>query len=253
MKHRLSTVIMTFNEEAKIERCIRSVQSISDEIVLLDSYSTDRTVEIAQSLGARIEYSAFLGYIKQRELSISLANNQWVLALDADEYLSAELQEEISNVLQNPTAEAYYINRFNAINGYFLKHGSWFPHYIIRLFDKDHIYCSGNPPHDRIYAQEGVKTAKLKSLLMHHCNENIHDRLTTVNNHSTIAAQHRFKIGKKSNYLRVVFKPIWKFFVEYILRLGFMDGFYGYLMARTTAYYIYLRESKLMELWKNKK
>jgi len=250
---KLSTVIMTYNEEEKIARCIDSISDISDEILVLDSHSTDKTVEIARRFNARIEYSPFLGYIKQRELSVGLASHDWVLALDADEFLSKSLAEEIKSIMHKPTADAYYLNRFNAINHYFLKHGSWFPHRIIRLFDRKHIYCSGNPPHDRIYAREGSRTARLRGLLMHHCNENIHDRITTVNNHSTIAARHRFENGQKSNYLRVIFKPIWKFVVEYFLRLGFLDGFYGYVMARTTAAYIFYRESKLIELWRMQK
>lgn len=239
---------MCYNEEAKIENCIRSVLAISDEVVVLDSYSTDKTIELAESLGARIEYHEFMGYIKQRELSIASAKNDWVLALDADEYLSPELAHEINEFLKAPDADAVFLNRFNAINGYFLRHGSWFPHRIIRLFRKKAVYCGGNPPHDRIYAHKTSKTKNMQALLMHHCNEDIHDRVVTLNNHSTIAARHRFTMGKNSNYLRLLLKPAWKFFVEYFIRLGFLDGFYGYLMAKTTAQYIYLRESKLLEL-----
>jgi len=250
---KLSTVIMCMNEEDKIARCIQSVQDISDEVLIVDSYSTDRTVEIAEQLGARIETRAFQGYIEQRALSVSLASNDWVLALDADEFLSPELINEIKEILFKPEADVYYLNRSNAINNYFLKHGSWFPHRIIRLFDRSKVSFSGNPPHDRIYPITNSKSKKLKSLLLHHCNEDIHDRIITVNRHSSIAARHRFEKGIKTNYLRILFKPSWKFFVEYILRLGFLDGFYGYLMAKTTAHYIYYRESKLMEHWREKK
>ncbi len=250
--HKLSTVIMCFNEEKNIKACIESVLKISDEIVVLDSYSTDKTVEIARSLGARIEFHEFMGYIEQRELSISFAKNNWVLALDADEFLSEELQSEISEILIDPKADAYYLNRLNAINGYFLKYGSWFPHRIIRLFNKHKIYCTGNPPHDKILNLENTGTGKLNSLLLHHCNEDIDDRIKTINNHSSQAAKYRFEQGQKTNYFRILIKPLWKFIVEYILKLGFLDGFYGYLMAKTTASYIYYRESKLMELQRKK-
>ena len=244
---KLSTVIMCYNEEAKIERCIQSVKCISDEIVVLDSYSDDKTVEIAKKLGATIYYSTFLGYIKQRELSISYASHDLVLALDADEFLSRELQSEIESIKQKVNADAYYLNRMSAINKVWIKHGSWFPHRIIRLFKKDAIQCSGNPPHDRIITKSGKLTAKLDGLLLHHCNDSIHDRMVTVNKHSTIAAEFRYKQGKKSSYFRILLKPVWKFIVEYFLRLGFMDGFYGLVLAKTHAYYIYLRESKLMD------
>ena len=244
---------MTYNEEDKIGQCIQSVLQVSDEIIVLDSFSTDRTKEIAESLGARVEEHAFMGYIQQRALSVSLANNDFVLALDADEYLSPELQTEILKIKKDKSADAYYLNRINAINGYWLKHGPWFPHWIIRLFDRTKIKCEGNPPHDRIVTRNKAVTEKIKPLLMHHCNDDIHDRMATINNHSSRAADYRYSQGKTSNYFKIIFKPIWKFIVEYFLRAGFLDGFYGFLMARTSAMYIYLRESKLMELNRKKK
>lgn len=244
---------MTYNESQKIARCIESVLPVSDEVLVLDSYSTDDTVSIAQKLGAKIEMHPFEGYIAQRERSIKLASNDWILALDADEHLSPELQNEIKSVLENPSSDCYYLNRWNAINSYWLRHGSWFPHRIIRLFHKDKIKCGGNPPHDKIYPVAGASTEKLQGLLMHHCNEDIHDRMVTVNHHSSRAARHRFENGQQTNYFRILVKPFWKFIVEYFLRLGILDGFYGFLMARTTAFYIYLRESKLMELQRHKK
>ncbi len=241
---------MTFNEEDKIEQCISSVLTVSDEIIVLDSYSTDKTVAIAESLGAIIKSNSFLGYIAQRELSISFATNELVLALDADEYLSEELQIEIEAIKKNPVADVYYLNRLSSINNYWVKHGSWFPHRLIRLFKKSSIRCGGNPPHDKIEALENTKSRRLKGLLMHNCNDDIHDRMNTINKHSSIAAKYRFSQGKKSNYFKVLLKPIWKFFVEYFLRLGFLDGYYGFFLARSTAFYIYMRESKLMEIWK---
>ncbi|MBT8228938.1 MAG: glycosyltransferase family 2 protein, partial [Bacteroidia bacterium] len=166
---------------------------------------------------------------------------------DADEFLSDELISEIKGLKNNVQADAYYLNRMSSINQVWIKHGSWFPHRIIRLFNRNAIQCGGNPPHDKILVKTGKKTARLKGLLMHHCNEDIHDRMVTINKHSTIAAMHRNKLGKKSNYFRILVKPVWKFIVEYFLRLGFLDGFYGLVLAKTHAYYIYLRESKLLE------
>ena len=162
---KLTTVIMTFNEAMKIEQCIQSVLPISDEIIVLDSFSTDDTTTIAKSLGAQVYEHTFMGYIKQRELSINLATNDLVLALDADEYLSPELQEEINTIKENPNHDAYYINRLNAINHYWLKHGSWFPHRIIRLFDRSKISCQGNPPHDLIVPNKNASTTKFERII----------------------------------------------------------------------------------------
>ena len=246
----LSTVIITYNEEAKIERCITSALKVSDEVIVLDSFSTDKTVDIAKSLGAKVVQHKFMGYIKQRELSVSHASYDLVLALDADEYLSDGLIKEINTVKENPSYDAYRLNRLSSISGHWIRYGSWHPDYIIRLFDKSKVVCDGETPHDRIRAIEGAKVKKIKPVLYHDAHDSIEDRIATIKSHSTVAAQTKFDKGVKSHSFKKYIKTIWKFLSEYFLMLGFLDGYYGWIAAKTTAQYIYLRESKIIELQK---
>ena len=243
----LSTVIITFNEEDKIARCIKSASAISDEVVLVDSFSTDRTVEIAESLGATIYQNEFLGFIEQRGLSISKASHDLVLALDADEYLDEELIAEIKKVKENATADCYKLNRISSLAGHWLKWGTWYPHRIIRLFDKSKAVASGNPPHDRIEPKVGATVKSLKGLLRHEAYDSIEDRMKGMRKHALTAANHRINLGKSSFLLKVYVKTAWKFFHEYFIRMGFLDGYYGYVAAKSCAVYIWVRERAMID------
>jgi len=245
----LSTVIITYNEEDKIERCILSAQEVSDEIIVLDSFSTDGTVEIAQSMGAIVYAQKFSGFIEQRKMAIGHATHNLVLALDADEYLSPQLSLEILHAKENKTADAYMLNRLSSIAGHWIRNGSWHPDYITRLFYKDKVTNGGEAPHDKIIAAKGTKKMRLKGVLFHDAHDSIEDRIETIKKHSTVAAKSKHAKGKKSNFLKVYIKTGWKFFSEYILRLGILDGYYGWIAAKTTAQYIYLRETKIIQLW----
>jgi len=248
----LSTVIITYNEEDKIERCIQSAQAVSDEIIILDSFSTDRTVEIATELGAKVHTQKFEGFINQRRASIELAQYELILALDADEYLSTELELEIMYLKENSTADSYRLNRLSSIAGHWIWNGSWHPDYIIRLFHKDKITNGGESPHDKIIPNKGTSTSRLKGILFHDAHDTIEDRIESIQRHSTVAAKAKYARGQKSNYIRMHLKTGWKFMVEYIFKMGVMDGYYGWIAAKTTAQYIYLREKKIIELQKNK-
>jgi len=247
----LSTVIITFNEEEKIERCIRSAWEVSDEVLILDSFSTDKTLEIAQSLGAKIYQNEFLGFIKQRGLSIEKAQHDFVLALDADEYLDEELKEAIIKVKTHPTADCYQLNRMSSLAGHWLRWGTWYPHRIIRLFDRKQAIASGNPPHDRVEALAGAQIKNLKGRLMHEAYDSVEDRMIGMRKHALTAAHHRHDLGQGSFWTKVYLKTFWKFFHEFIIRMGFFDGYYGYIAALSNAKYIYIRESKLIELSKS--
>lgn len=250
---KLSTVIITYNEEDKIGRCIQSAQEVSDEIIVLDSFSTDRTADIARSLGAKIVTQNFEGFIKQREASIALAEHNLILALDADEYLSPELELEILYTKENPTADAYRLNRLSSIAGHWIYNGSWHPDYIVRLFLKDKITNGGESPHDKIIPNKGTTVDRLRGILYHDAHDTIEDRIASIHKHSTVAASAKYSKGKRSNPIRMYVKTGWKFVVEYILKMGIMDGYYGWIAAKTTAQYIYLRESKIIELQKKEK
>ena len=140
---KLSVVVITLNEAENIGRCLDSVKSIADEMLIVDSFSTDATLEIAKNRGARIVQNKFEGFIQQREFCVKQCQFEHVLALDADEWLSPELQKEIGNVKNNWTHDTYYLNRLNSISGKWIKHGAWYPSYRLRLFDRKYIFHTG--------------------------------------------------------------------------------------------------------------
>ena len=247
----LSTVIMTYNEAENIERCIRSVQSFSDEILVVDSFSSDQTLEIAQRLGALVIQHKFEGYIEQRRFIIEKASNDFVFTLDADEEASEGLQKEISAIKKAPKRQHYSVNRLNKIGETWIYHGAWHPDWKLRLFFKNEVKVVGSQPHDKIVAINSKKSEKLKSKLLHFSDSSIEERIQTTNKHSTSAANSLFQKRKKTNLFRILFKPSFRFINDYLLKFGFLDGRMGYFLAKTNAHYVFLREIKLWEHWKN--
>ncbi|MEZ5058259.1 MAG: glycosyltransferase family 2 protein, partial [Saprospiraceae bacterium] len=247
---KLSVAIMTFNEEDNIRPCLDAIKDVADEIYILDSFSTDKTVEIAQSYGARVEQKPFERYDKQRDYCIQNTSHEWVLSLDADEIPDAKMLDEIARLKNDPgTIEVYFCNRLTAIGNHFIYHGGWHPDWKARFFKKSSVKMSDTALHETILPLEGATTAKMDGLLLHYTNKDIHDRIKTINNHSSIAAQSKFNEVKKTNLFRIIIKPFGRFIADYFVKRGFLDGYYGFVVARTTAYYVFLREVKLKELW----
>lgn len=249
---RLSVVILAFNEEKNIARCIHSVLSITKSIIVIDSFSKDQTQEIATELGATIIEKKFEGFIKQRAFAVASAPTDYILALDADEWLSPELGEEIKNILLDWSHDCYELNRLSRIGETWIKHSKWFPDHKIRLFKKGSATCSGRSPHDTILANQGSRTKRLQGILFHHANDNFQERLQTINSHSTAAAQYLFDQNTKPNLFRITGKPFFRFWIQFVIRGGFRDGYTGLFVCISDAYYVFLREIKLHELSKIK-
>ncbi len=249
----LSVVVMTHNEAANIRRCLESVKPVADEVLVVDSFSKDDTVAIATSMGARVVQHAFEGFISQRAFCVHQARYDHVLALDADESLSEDLQNSILKIKTNWQYDCYFLPRRNNIGGKWIRFGGWSPSGIVRLFDRRKAICSGSEPHDRIQPLRQATTNRLEAYLLHWSNEDISSLLTSINRHSAAAAQTYFEKGRKPSWIRLLFKPGIKFFTFYLLRLGILDGFYGYVLAKSAAQYIFLKEAKLMELYRRKR
>lgn len=241
---------MTFNEAANIGRCIAALGDLADDLLVVDSFSTDDTVAIAQSLGARILYHPFKSFTDQRRFCIENAHYDLVLALDADEWLSDEIVMEIRQIKENRRFDCYLLNRLNSIGGQWLYHGGWHPDWKLRLFDRRKVVCAGTPPHDSIDPTSGTSVGKLRGKLFHESDQNIESRIRTVDRYSTTAARHLYESGKKTSLIRLLLKPFFRFLSEYVFQLGFLDGFYGFVVAKTSAQYVFLREAKLWELQK---
>ncbi|MCB9081979.1 MAG: glycosyltransferase family 2 protein [Lewinellaceae bacterium] len=243
----LSVVIMTFNEADNIERCIRSVQPIADEIIVVDSYSTDQTPALAAQAGARVVYHPFENFRAQRKFCLEVASHDFVLALDADEWVSRELREAILGAKQHRQFDAYTFKRLNGIAGRWMYYGGWYPDIKLRLGDRRCLGQGDSTTHDELIPLPAASVGSMEGYLYHRTNADFHDRMLTVNKLSTMAAHELAQRGKRGHWSRVLLKPPFRFFQELILRRGFRDGFYGWALAGSSAIYVFLREIKLLE------
>lgn len=244
----LSVLVMTYNEEANLPRCLDSVQGLGDEIYILDSFSTDRTVEIARLHGARVAQHVFDSYPAQRQRMIDGAAHDWVLLLDADEYLSPELRASVIRALATKESDGYWVNRLSRIGDHWIRHGSWYPDRKMRLFDRRRIHIIGEDPHDIITTVPGARDARLTGDLLHYAETDMSSRFRTIDKHSTRAAQAFAARGIRPSWWRMCAKPLGRFIKSFVIRRGFLDGMYGWLAATSDAYYVWMREVKLYEL-----
>ncbi|MFM6924514.1 MAG: glycosyltransferase family 2 protein [Ferruginibacter sp.] len=244
----LSVVIITFNEEKNIQRCIESVAPVADEIIVIDSFSDDRTVEIALSLGAIVKQSAFDGYIKQKNKAINEASNNYVLLLDADEFLSDELAASILKEKQHFNCKAYSMKRCNIFRGSYIRHGLWYPDRKLRLFDKRFGRCGGLNPHDIIIMEERTKVKRLEGEMYHNTFKDVEEYRRRNSEVSTVIAQSLFDAGIKKPRYKIILSPLWSFINGYFLRMGFLDGYNGFTIAVLTAQQSFFKYQRLRQL-----
>lgn len=242
---RLSVVIITFNEEKNIGRCIESVRNVADEIIVVDSNSADNTVAIAARLGAKVRLQPFLGYVEQKNMALSLAENEFVLSLDADEALDKTLEASIMKAKEQFTHTGYTMNRCTNYCGKFIRHGAWYPDKKLRLINKSLAYWGGDNPHDKLMMKEDAPIMHLMGDLLHYSYNSIEDHVLQNNKFSTISAETLFRRGKKTNIFKMIIHPSWAFLLGYIFRGGFLDGFYGYVVAYHVAHLSFLKHAKL--------
>lgn len=241
----LSVVVITLNEEHNIQRCLESVRSIADEIVVVDSLSTDRTCEIAIAHGARIAEQEFLGYVGQRNFASKVTAHDWILMLDADEVLSAELSESILQIKADPQSDAYYLNRLTNYCGKWIKHCGWYPDKKIRLYNKHKGSWKGHLVHEYWEAKnENERIGKLKGDLLHYSFNTISEHINQIHKFTELSARANAEQGKSCSLLKIWIGPKLFFFSRYILKLGFLDGYYGFLVCKYSAYAQFIKYSK---------
>jgi glycosyltransferase involved in cell wall biosynthesis len=247
MKLPLSLVVITLNEEANLERCLKSVPFASD-IVVVDSFSTDRTVEIAQKMGANVVAEKWRGYGPQKALAVSHAKFDWVLSLDADEALSPQLQEEILAKFAGFQEEVgYETPRLSWHLGRWILHGGWYPDYQLRLFHRLHSKWSDATLHEKVEVKSKVR---LEHPILHWVFDNLSDQVVTNDKYSSLGAANLARDGKRFSLFKLLFKPGTKFLECYLMKLGFLDGLPGFMIAVSAGYSIFLRHAKLWELEK---
>jgi len=244
----LSVVIITFNEEQNIGRCINSVKKVADEIIVLDSYSTDLTVDIARSCGAIVHQEKFRGYIGQKNFAMELASYNYILSLDADEALDDKLIASIIEAKKTFFFRAYRMNRCTNLCGRFMHHGLWYPDKKVRLFDRRIAKWGGLNPHDKIEIIEGFAVRNLAGDILHYAFNTIEDLAWRNNRISTIAAKSLYNTGRSSSWYKMLVHPAWAFMNGYFFRLGFLDGFAGLSFAINISHQVFLKYSKLYRL-----
>lgn len=248
MNNKISAVIITLNEQKNIARCLMSLQLVADEIVVVDSGSTDHTAAICAQFGATFITQSWLGYGKQKNIAIEHAQYDYILSLDADEALSDELQQSILILKSSRMVEAYSVNRLTNYCGKWIHHCGWYPDTKIRLWRKGRASWTTPEVHETIVLQPKVKPAKLKGDLLHYSYYSITEHITIANKYTTLVAKEYLKKGKKASLIKLFLNPPFAFFRDYILRLGFLDGYYGFVICLIISFSTFLKYSKLKQL-----
>lgn len=221
---KISAAIITFNEEKNIERCLISLKDIVDEIVVVDSLSTDKTYEICSKYNVKFIKNPFPGHVEQKNKAMESTEFPYVLSLDADEELTPELRESISKVKENWNSDGYYFNRLNNYCGHWIRHSGWYPDQKLRLWDKRKGRWGGLNPHDKVIMDKGSKITHLKGDLKHYSYYTKDEFLERTRKYSIISGKSLYLQGKKPSYLKLFFSPVWRFIRGYIVGLGFLDG-----------------------------
>lgn len=238
---RLSAIVIARNEAAKIEACLDSV-AFCDERIVVDSGSDDATVALAEAKGARVVQHAWEGFGPQKNFALSLAQGEWVLSLDADERVSPELASQIAQAVSGGQADGYEMPRLSSFCGRPMRHSGWYPDYVLRLFRRGRARFSNDLVHERVICEGNV--ARLSAPLIHHPVERLEDALSRMDRYSTAGADMLVQSGRRVSFMTGILRGWWAFVRTYILRLGFLDGREGFLLAVANAegtYYRYMK------------
>ena len=250
----LSVILITKNEEANLKECLESV-SFADEIIVVDSQSSDKTQEIAKSFGAKLEITTdWPGFGPQKNRALNLATQDWVLSIDADERVTPELKKEILAVVSSKESlNCYAIPRSSWYCGRFMKHSGWYPDYVDRLFKRGTAKFSDHLVHERLLPEGTV--GQLQNHFLHYSFKDFSQVLKKIDAYSTASAEQAYLKGKRSTVGKAVGHGLWAFFRTYVLRLGFLDGAQGLALAISNAegtYYRYIKIWLLEQSGKSK-
>jgi glycosyltransferase involved in cell wall biosynthesis len=246
----LSAVIITFNEERNLQRCLDSLKDIADEIVVVDSFSTDNTQQIAELAGARFIQHPFEGHIQQKNIALSYASHEWILSLDADEALDETLRKSILEVKDSGTAAAYSMNRLTNYCGHWVKYCGWYPDTKIRLVRQGKGNWAGVNPHDKLELQEGEQSVHLQGDILHYSYYTLNDHRKQIEYFGDIAARELFQRKKTTSWFTIFVKVIAQFVKSYFIKLGVLDGSAGWTISRMSAYATWRKYTKLKNLYK---
>ncbi|MEQ6121100.1 glycosyltransferase family 2 protein [Reichenbachiella sp. MALMAid0571] len=246
---RLSVVIITFNEERNIGKCLDSVIDIADEIIVVDSFSTDNTKSICEGYDLKFIENKFDGHIEQKNFAILRSQFEYVLSLDADEVLSAELQAKILELKKEFSDDGYSFHRLTSYCGQWIKHCGWYPDSRIRLWNKNKGQWGGTNPHDLVRMNSDSTVQYCNEDILHYSYHSIDQHIGQINKFSSISAEEKARKGKKVNVIvHLILYPYWIFLKTYFLKLGFLDGYYGFVISVLNSYYRFLKYVKLKQI-----
>jgi glycosyltransferase involved in cell wall biosynthesis len=239
---KITATVITLNEERNVARAIESLRC-ADEILIVDSGSTDRTVELAEKLGVRVLEAGWLGYAAQKNWAAEHATHEWILSLDADEALSEALEAEIWNLKKTgPAFDAYTMPRLARYLGRWIYHSGWYPDRKVRLYHRDQAKWVGDFVHESVQARGRV--GHLNSNILHFTCESLSEHVKTMDRYTTLAAQELAARKVKVPLSRLIVDPAWTFVKSYFLQRGFLDGPEGLTIAHMAAFYTFLKYSK---------
>ncbi len=249
---RISAVIITCNEEKNIERCLKSLLEIADEIIVVDSFSTDRTEEICRSYQVRFQKHAWEGYVQTKNYANSLATHDLIFSIDADEAVSPELKESILQIKsQNIDKKVFEMNRLMNYCGKWIRHGGWYPDAKIRIFDRRYVAWCGQKVHETLAIPPDFQVVRLNGDLWHYSFYSINEHRVQVDKFATLSAESAFENGKRISNFSILLHVIWRFIRDYVFKMGFLDGHYGFIISKINAQSTFWKYNKLRNLYKN--
>jgi len=244
---KISAVIITFNEEDDIRDCLESVKW-ADEIVVVDSFSSDKTVDICKEYTTKIYQKKWQGYVEQRNFAIDNTSNKWILSIDADERLTPGLIKEINESLDNDKGEydGYYMPRHTYHLGKWINHSGWYPDLKLRLFKKGKGRWAGGKVHE--YVEIKGKTRNLKNNILHYSYKSLLDQYKRTKHYAKLMAEDMYSNGKRFSILGLIIVPPLELIKIFFVKLGFLDGIQGFIIAVMWSYYVFLRQVNLLKL-----
>ncbi len=246
----ISAVIITKNEQAHIARCLAALKEAAvDDILVVDSMSTDDTVAICQKAEVRVVQVEWEGYARTKNKANELAKNDWILSIDADEVLSPELIQSIQNISVQE-GQLYQLDRINNFCGQWIKHSGWYPDWKERLFDRRTTYWVGDYVHEKLKYPSHTKLVKLHGQLLHYSYQTLEDHWQRLEKYTQLSAEEMFHKKKSANWIKIWIAPFFRFFRSYVLKLGFLDGKYGWIISKRNAALVHLKYKKLRSMYR---
>jgi glycosyltransferase involved in cell wall biosynthesis len=242
----ISAVVISYNQAHKIGRTLAALRTLTEDVIVIDSLSTDDTTAVAQAHGARVIEQAWLGYSAQKNLGNAHAKHNWIISIDDDEVVSEELVQSIKKAFETtPACDAFELPFRTIFCGQLIKYGGWNPESHVRIFDKQKISWNTDAVHEGLTLQPHHRVQRLRGYVYHYTVDTLEQFYEKTERYSRLFAEKAAKMGKKASWTKQYFSPLVRFVREYFLKLGFLDGRYGFIIAKENARYTYLKYRKI--------